>query len=357
MIQGHGGNIFAVAAQLGCQPQDILDMSSNINPLGPVPGLLEHLRTSLDMLCVLPDVDGQRAARALAHLLDIDEATVLPGAGTTQFIYAACQALASRTVLILGPTYADYQDACRMQGIEPDLLLATAENSFSHDFNLFDDILSRYDTVFLCNPNNPTGWLIAHNQLRELCHNHPAIRFIIDESYLPFVAGEKSMGADLPENVAVLWSASKIFGIPGLRAGFLLARPKILLSFQNLRQPWSMNSLAQEAISYLGQQKDAVQAFLARTHQHIQHEKQEFCQILQAAGLTLYPSASSYILMKLLPGQNAATVSACLQEKRILIRNCSNFSGLDDQYIRVALKDTASNQRVAHELLACLKKR
>ena len=69
MIQGHGGNIYAVAAQLGCLPEDILDMSSNINPLGSVPGLIEHLQARIQKIHVLPDVDGKVAVRGLASLL------------------------------------------------------------------------------------------------------------------------------------------------------------------------------------------------------------------------------------------------------------------------------------------------
>ena len=133
MIQGHGGNVAALAAQLGCRPEAIVDMSSNINPLGSLPGLIDHLRGRIECIRRLPEVDAAGAVRGLADLLGIDPARVLAGGGTTQFIYAACAALSARHPLILGPTYADYADGCRVHDLEPDFCLADPTADFQPD--------------------------------------------------------------------------------------------------------------------------------------------------------------------------------------------------------------------------------
>jgi threonine-phosphate decarboxylase len=353
MIQGHGGNIFALADELGCRPEDIVDMSSNINPLGTMPGLIQHLREHLDRIRVLPEVDGRLAIRSIATLLGIAEERILAGGGTTQFIYAACAALNSRKVLIVGPTYADYADGCRMHGLEPDFFLATAATGFAPDPERLEEALGGHDTVFLCNPNNPTGQLIPHTALLGLCRRHPAVRFIIDESYLPFVASEEAggMGHCGLDNVLVLWSVSKIFGMPGLRAGFLIANAAILDGFRRYMQPWSVNSLAQEAVRFLGDHGEAVTAFITRTHTYLAGEERLFRERMQPAHLTLYPSRTSYFLMALPKPLTAESVCRALARQRILIRNCSNFHGLDAGYIRIALKDAATNEAVAGHLL------
>ncbi len=131
MIQGHGGNIVAMAEQLGCRQDEIIDMSSNINLLGTMPGLIEHLRSRLDRIRVLPEVDGRAAVKAIAALLGVAEQRVLAGGGTTQFIYSACAALKSKRVLIVGPTYADYIDGCRVHDIDPEFFLAEAASGFT----------------------------------------------------------------------------------------------------------------------------------------------------------------------------------------------------------------------------------
>ncbi|MBM9537713.1 aminotransferase class I/II-fold pyridoxal phosphate-dependent enzyme [Desulfobulbus alkaliphilus] len=353
MIQGHGGNIFAVAEQLGCRPEEIVDLSSNINPLGTLPGLLEHLREHLDRIRVLPEADGRSAIRGVAALLGIAEERILAGGGTTQFIYAACAALNCRKVLIVGPTYADYADGCRMHGLEPDFFLATAATGFVLDPERLEATLGGYDTVFLCNPNNPTGQLIPHNALLSLCRRFPAVRFIIDESYLPFVASEegKGMGHCGLDNVLVLWSVSKIFGMPGLRAGFLIANPVLLEGFRRYMQPWSVNSLAQEAVRFLGANVDEATAFIARTHGYLAGEGRLLRDRMRLARLTLYPSETSYFLMALPKPLEAEVVCQALARQRYLIRNCSNFHGLDTGYIRIALKDPSTNEIVAGYLL------
>lgn len=354
MIQGHGGNVVGLAEQLGCRPEEIIDMSSNINPLGALPGLIEHLKERLVRITVLPEVDGRGAVQAIAALLGVDAERVLAGGGTTQFIYSACAALGTQRALIVGPTYADYADGCRVHGVEPAYFLATPADRFTVNLNRLAASLNGVDTVFLCTPNNPTGQLIPHAGLLALCTQHPEVRFIIDESYLPFAEEDQGMSACGLDNVIVLWSVSKIFGMPGLRAGFLVANQPVIDRFSRYMQPWCVNSLAQEAVAYIGANLEAVTAFIAATRAHLAVESRLFRQRLAAAPLTLYPSTTSYILIGLPQGLTATAVCRTLAEQRFLIRNCANFHGLGEDFIRIALKDAATNEAVAHHLLAAV---
>ena len=118
MINGHGGNIFDKAKELGCDPMDILDMSSNVNPLGPMPGLMNHLHEHLERIIALPEAGAGSIIQAFSSRHDIDPKKVLAGNGTTQLIYTLPVALKIRQALILGPTYSDYADACRMHGVD-----------------------------------------------------------------------------------------------------------------------------------------------------------------------------------------------------------------------------------------------
>jgi threonine-phosphate decarboxylase len=356
MIQGHGGNVSDLAEQLGCRPEEIVDMSSNINPLGALPGLIDRLGDRLDRIRVLPEVDGRGAIRAIAALLGVAEERVLAGGGTTQFIYTACAALTSRRVLIVGPTYADYADGCRIHGIEPDFFLATPAERFVLDLERLEAALSGHDTVFVCNPNNPTGHLIPHAALLALCRRHPEVRFLIDESYLPFVPADHDQGMSGCglDNVIVLWSVSKIFGMPGLRAGFLVANPPVVDRFRRWMQPWCVNSLAQEAVCFLGANQAAVATFIARTRAHLAAEGALFRQRLSNNRLTLYPSTTSYVLIGLPTDRTATGICRALAAQRFLIRNCANFYGLDEGFIRIALKDAATNEAVTRHLLAAV---
>ncbi len=351
MIQGHGGNIYDLARRSGCRPEDIIDVSSNINPLGPPPGLMAHLKENMNAVCVLPEVDSKTVSTQMAEALGVDEACILAGAGTTQFIYSLFPALASQKVLIVGPTYSDYADACRMHCLTPDYFFTRAEDDFQPDMDRLHRQVKDYDTVIICNPNNPTGVLISGSHLTELCRRHPQTRFVIDESYLAFVPTadiETMIGCGL-DNVLVLHSLSKIYRLPGLRIGFLVASTKTIARFEPLMTPWRLNSLAQSAVQYICGHSADIQGFVRETRDFIQKEREQFVSAARAnPNLKVYPSHTSYHLMQLSHGLTAEDAAAQFAAERILIRNCANFSGLDRRFIRIALHRQPVNQRIAN---------
>ena len=159
MIQGHGGNIYELARELGCAPTDIVDLSSNVNPLGPPEGLIDCLSGKMSVITALPEVDAAGIRQAFAHRHHIDADRVVGGNGTTQLIYALPQALASQKALVLVPAYADYADACALHGVPCDTVTATPDNHFcfSKEAVLSAIAAAKADLVFICNPNNQIG--------------------------------------------------------------------------------------------------------------------------------------------------------------------------------------------------------
>jgi len=354
MIVGHGGNIFDAARKVGCRPSEIIDLSTNVNPLGPMDGLVSFLLESIDEIAHLPDVEATQAVGHFASRYDLNPDRILAGNGTTQFIYTAPRALQSRKVLILGPTYADYADACRRQGVGFEFQFADAEREFQPDILALDRAVRQFDTVFICNPNNPTGHLIPRDRLEELCGQHSAVRVIVDESYLPFVENgeQQSMIHTGLSNVIVLYSMSKIFRIPGLRSGFVIAPREVIAQFRQFVLPWNVNSLAQAAISYLMSHTEAVDVFLARTRSYIQAQKDKFIELVpKRVGIHLFPSSTGYMLVRLPGSLMASSAKQCLLEQKILIRDCSNFAGLSNRYIRFSLKNDTVDRMVAETLV------
>jgi len=354
MIVGHGGNIIDAARKIGCRPSEIIDLSTNVNPLGPMDGLVTFLLERIDEIAHLPDVEAAQAVWHFASRYDLNPDRILAGNGTTQFIYTAPRALNSRKVLILGPTYADYADACRRHGVDFEFQLADADRGFQPDIPALDRAFRQFDTIFICNPNNPTGHLITRDRLAELCGQHSATRVIVDESYLPFVdSGEQqSMLNTGLNNVIVLYSMSKIFRIPGLRSGFVIAPREVISQFRRFVLPWNVNSLAQAAISYLMRHTEAVDEFVRRTRTYIQAQKDKFIKLVpKQSGIQLFPSTTGYLLVRLPGTLTASDVKQCLLEQKILIRDCSNFAGLSNRYIRFSLKNDTVDRMVAETLV------
>lgn len=359
MIHGHGGDVYRLAERLRCRPEAILDLSSNVNPLGPPPGLEDHLRSVLPSIARLPEADAGSMVRTFSDFHNIPESRIISGNGTTELIYQIPRALGSRRALILGPTYSDYWDACRMEGIESRFHFAREAEGFVVDMEAFSRDAEPCDTVFICNPNNPTGQLISPDQLKAFCRQFPEKRLIIDESYLPFVPrGENaSLMETLPQNALVLHSMSKIFRVPGLRIGFLVAGEQWIEKMRRLALPWSVNSLAQAAVARLLGEPDSTRDFIARCQRLLAEEIVRLVDTLDNAvpGLKVYPTVTSFMLIRLPDAWTAERVWEAMAEKGILVRNCANFEGLSERFIRISVQSPEVNQRAAHELIRLLR--
>jgi threonine-phosphate decarboxylase len=256
-------------------------------------------------------------------------------------------------VAIAGPTYADYADACRMQAMAPILVPARREDGFQPNLDALSAAADEVDALFICNPNNPTGTLLPRDHLLALCAAHPGTTIIVDESYLPFVnpaAAHTLLGCGLP-NLLVINSMSKIFRLPGLRIGFIHAAEAFIDRLRDHLPPWSVNALAQTAVSYLMREQEAVADFIKASCRRLEAARDAFCRDLSAIeDLEVFPSCTSFLLVRLPDAWTAAAVWEAMAEARILIRDCTNFEGLSERYIRISLKEEAANQRAA-ELL------
>lgn len=355
MIHGHGGNIYEFARRFNCRPSEIIDMSSNINPLGPPPGLLQYLKENMAAITRLPEVDAGLTVKRFGRFIDVDSDHLLAGNGTTQFIYAIPRMLNTGSALIVGPTYSDYGDACRLQGIPYTFLMADESREFSPGIEQIDQALDKVDTIFICNPNNPTGALIPADALRNLCRSHSKKNFIIDESYLDFVpdAKKETLVNSGLDNVIVLLSVSKIFKIPGLRTGFITACGDRIEKFRSHLLPWSTNSLAQLAIDYIADRKIVIQSFINETRNYVRNQRQQFYNAIGNDGrFKLFKSQAPFVLIKLGRGLSANDVWQRLAREKILIRRCTNVQGLSDKFIRISLKSPDDNRLLASSLLA-----
>jgi len=346
VIHGHGGNILELARRLGCDAADICDMSSNVNPLGPMPELMAHLHRRLEAIQSLPEVDAAVMTAGFAEASGLAPDGVLAGNGSTELIYLLPRVLAPPRAVVVGPAYADYADACRLAGVPVIHVTADAAEAFAPPLDRLQGALQPGDLVFVCNPDNPTGVLLAGGTMADLVAARPDCLFVVDESYLPFAAEAVSLAGCGLANLLVLSSLSKIHRIPGLRIGFLAGPAPLIARFHPHRPPWSVNALAQEAVAYLSAHPAAVARFLDETRSFLEAEKQRLAERLDgSARVRLFPSRTSFVLLQLAPPATAADVCRALARERILVRDCSNFVGLDQRFIRISLKDADANRR------------
>ena len=339
----HGGNIIAVASELGCPVNELLDMSSNLMPLPMVTGLRETIMARLDEIAYLPETESETLRDLFAARHHRSGKEVLVGNGTTDFIFAAPAMNGLTKAVIVTPTYNDYRLACDWAGLPVEDFPLSASDDFHLDLARLTKSLSGNELVFICNPNNPSGGLIDSTELHAHIKACPQSLFLVDESYLQFTREPSLLDLEPLTNLLILTSFSKIYGIPGLRLGFLTGAPERLAAISARNKPWGVNRIAQMAGEYLvAHGDDHVEAVLKFTEEH----RPGFVANLAALpGVEVVNGVCNFILCRLKGSIRAGELRQKMLTHRIIIRDCANFTGLDDSYFRISLKDPNGNKQ------------
>lgn len=284
-----------------------------------------------------PEPEPYTLEKQLAARFGLPPASVCVTNGATEAIYLIAQTFRGTHTAILMPTFSEYADACRMHGHRLTSLYTLDA--------LPDDV----HILWLCNPNNPTGEVHDKARLRQLIESHPQVCFIIDQSYEYFTLEElftPEEAAGYP-NVILLHSMTKRYAIPGLRLGYVTAHPDLLARLRVNRMPWSVNQPAIEAGLYLLDkgvpQSIGMEGYLAECAR-LRHALEAL------GGVEVWPTATHFMLARLRFGKAAALKEYLANEHGILIRDASNFEGLDETYFRIATQTPEENDRLVEAI-------
>ena len=352
MLSGHGDDTYKY--------KDIrINFSSNVYNHFCHDGLYAHLASRMDCIRNYPPPTPSELEKEIASLHDISPDEVIVTNGATEAIYLIAQAFSEYTSQILQPTFTEYEDACKQYQKPPSpprgSLLYTTDPS-KWDTLLKELLLSKELPLgglggflfWLCNPNNPTGQVIPKHILESAIASHPDTIFIIDESYAPFtmqpLVSTSMSGA---QNVLLLHSMTKEFAIPGLRLGYITGSAALLSRVRKCRMPWAVNQLAIEAGHYLLAHKSDYALDLPA----LMAERERMARELSAIdGITVYPS-NTHILLCRIEGTTAAKLKDYLVNNYgILIRDASNFRGLDEHFFRIAVQTPEEDNQLLNIL-------
>jgi len=352
-MEDHGGRVLEVAHKLGVDPGDILDFSSNLNPLGPPPKVaevLESLAVKKETWVFHPPVFPQDLRKALALHLDLDEEWVLPVPGSSWAIYETVKAFRPREVAMPLPTFTDYARAAQVTGAEIKEHILLADRAFRLCLGeMAWKVEDETDLLFICNPNNPTGYYMPEDELEALvrwCRDKECL-VVVDQAFLPFL-GRRGMVPAVEEypNLVILESFTKIFRIPGVRLGYVVAPPPIIERLLGGMPPWAFGPLAQE----VGLACLREESFVEESRTYCRGEMAFLFEGMKGLGFRVYPSSAHYFLFQASPD-----LGERLMEQGILVRDCSTISGLGPGFYRVAPRKREENKRLLEVMGALLK--
>ena len=323
MIEGHGDDLYKYGKKI------VSNFSSNVYNRIDHSGLYQRLNERLSTICSYPEPMPYSLESEIARRYSLTPRQVCVTNGATEAIYLIAQVFQGRISAVLGPTFSEYADACRVHRhkVKP--------------FYSLDALPEDAELVWICNPNNPTGEVRNKEDLKALVDSHPDKLFIFDQSYeyftLKSLLGIKE-AASFP-NVILLHSMTKQYAIPGLRVGYFTASEGLTDDVRCRRMPWSVNSLAIEAAKYLLEEGDGISADIPQ----LLAERERLTNLLLATGmLEIWPTDTHYMLIKLRMGKAAALKDFLAVNHGILIRDASNFEGLDERF---HLSDCYANSR------------
>ncbi|MCL3854543.1 MULTISPECIES: aminotransferase class I/II-fold pyridoxal phosphate-dependent enzyme [Parabacteroides] len=329
MLFGHGDDFY------NSQNEVKINFSSNVWHGANLEKLQVHLNEQFSKLTRYPEPDAASLKRLLARRYEIKEENVVVTNGSITAFYLLAQAWKGAKSMIAVPSFSEYEDACRLHEHEISF--------FSTSDDLSELSLEGQDFCWICNPNNPDGKLLHRTEILGLLTANRNTKFIIDQAYVAFTTEDMLKPADVKNhpNLILIQSISKAYNIPGLRIGYLVASPEIVNEINKYIIPWSINAIALEASKYIlihpAQFTLPIRKWQRETAELIY-------QLNKFDNLEVIPSSTTFFLVRLKKGTAADLKTYLWNNYGILIRDASNFRGLDETYFRLSTQTTAENQ-------------
>ena len=329
----HGGDIYHY--------ENILDFSANINPLGTPEKVIEAVKHSLNDIVHYPDITCEALRTKIAEEEQVEKETVICGNGAADLIYRLVFAKKPKRALVLAPGFAEYEQALKAYGTTV-IHYYLNHKDFRLDETFLEALTEDLDMLCICSPNNPTGAVIEPELLQRISSacKEKEIFLLMDECFNDFLEEPEKYTlletAKKEKHIFILKAFTKMYGMAGIRLGYGICTDRILLEkMYEAGPPWNVSVLAQKAGIAALEERD----YPKITREYIKKEKEKLYEKLDKLGIQYWKTEANYIFFKEKKG-----LKELFLEKGILIRDCSNYEGLEEGYYRIAVKSEKDNE-------------
>lgn len=336
----HGGDLDAISSSYKIPRNEIIDFSGNINPLGISSLAKKEMAENLDLISTYPDRNYQSLRSSISKYAGIDTEHIIVGNGSTELISLMIQMKKPKELLILGPTYSEYEREALLAGSNIQYAQLLEEADFKLDVDqLINSLTDDLDMFVICNPNNPTSTSIHVAELKMILDKckEKDIFVMIDETYIEFVEDIESVSATslIPDydNLLILRGISKFFSAPGLRLGYgMSSNLDLLAQMNNHKNPWTINILADFGTQAMLRDTD----YINKTKEMF-HKQRDFVykELLGLKNIKVYKPEANFVLFKLLdPNIKGYEVFEKMVKQKMLLRDASSFPFLNERFLR-----------------------
>ena len=251
-----------------------------------------------------------------------------------------------KRLAIVHPTFSEYERSAVLSGLNTIDIIMDYKKDFELDIDYIENRCEEFDSIFICNPNNPDGSVRNITRLLDMAERRGKL-LIIDETFIEFTGDEDRYSLkdriEKSENLFIIRAVTKFFGIPGVRLGYgMTSNKKIIEGIYRYKEPWTINSFADAYSDYIFKDYDYISE--SKTY-FLNERKYMIDELSKVDGIKAYRTDANFILIKL-EKMSASDLRKILFERaEILIRDASNFKGLDESFIRIAIKSHEDNER------------
>lgn len=342
----HGGDIYNEDDGSVC---NWLDFSANINPLGLPQGVRRAITDNIDSYTSYPDPLCRELKAAIAMSEGIDTKYIVCGNGAADLIFRLVLCTNPQKAIVIAPTFAEYETALSLVHCTTVHHYLSEENGFYLDNTILQKISADVDIMFVCNPNNPTGIPVKTDLMQNIVEQckRMNVLLVVDECFNDFLDNnhDYSMIPYLKDynNMILLKAFTKMYAMAGIRLGYALCSDVYLTQkIESTLQPWSVSTVASKCgIAALSSTE-----YVKKTKQLIHDNRTFLIGELKKLGIKVFDSAANFIFFK----TDEIELDTKLKEHGILIRSCSNYVGLSDNYYRIAVKGHEDNLRLIEAL-------
>ena len=347
----HGANPHKVYAKLGIErPAHIIDFSENVNPAGPPKRIQEVWAELAEKITTYPDPDGEPFLSAAAKFHEIEKGFLFAGNGAAELLSLIAERYRGKKAIVVHPTFSEYEATLKVKDVE----IIHVDSSEEDGFNLpVDEIKAAMDSaavLYLCTPNNPTGIMPTPNELDAIIRfgSEKGCDIVLDEAFIDFIDESRSIISELSKNphVIVVRSMTKMYAIPGIRLGYVVANPNIINEIKTFAPHWNVNGIA----AHIGAHCLQVDNYRERAIQHSNGERIKMKVFLQARGCTVTDSVANFISFTPGPEHNARKLYRDLLKSGIVLRHSENFRGMDGRWLRIGIKKESDMDKLKEEL-------
>ncbi len=352
----HGSDIEAIAERYHIDKHSIIPYASNVNPIGFSPKAREALLENVDAISSYPDRDYVSLRQSISKYCGCLPEHLILGNGTSDLIRLTFETISPKKTLLVGPTYAEYARTAKIFNSEVDTYMLKNLDDFEMDVDMFLKALNdTIEMLIICNPNNPTGKVLTKDQMDTILKRCMELEIfvMVDETYVEFVKDiDKISSIALTrkyDNLIVLRGVSKFFAAPGLRLGYAITGNEDFLdATANSKVPWNINSYASVAgVMFEDEKYINLSKSLIHTERNL-----IFSALSSRKTIKVFKPEANFVLIKLLKeGQTAGEVFDYCIQKGLMIRDCTDYEGLGEQYVRFCFLKPEQNDFMVNTIL------